>query len=228
VKRYALVVGLLLAVGAGVRAHDPGAAPISWNREVSRIVYERCASCHRDGGSSFSLLTYRDAQPRAAAIKEAVLLRRMPPWGAIKGFGHFRNDQGMTQEEIALVADWVEGGTTKGNNPNTLPPLPKFDAPSGFAIPANAIKVSGDLTLKAPLALDGVLPGRVPRGASVQIVAARPDGSVEPMLWLYQYEDRYRHPFMFRKRLEIPAGTVIRGVPRSAEILLIPAVSSTP
>ncbi len=38
----------------------------------------------------------------------------MPPWGAVKGFGNFRNEQGLTQEQISLIADWVEGGVTQG------------------------------------------------------------------------------------------------------------------
>jgi len=109
-KRLFSVVGLLLAVGNELQAHDPSAAPITWNREISRIVYERCASCHREVGTAFPLMTYQDAQPRASAIKDAVLSRRMPPWGAVKGFGNFRNDQGLTQEQITLISDWVEGG----------------------------------------------------------------------------------------------------------------------
>ena len=106
-----------LAGGSSVlRAHDPSAAPITWNREISRIVFEKCASCHRDGGTAFSLMTFQDAQPHASAMKDSVLARRMPPWGAVKGFGAFKNEQGLTQEQISLIADWVEGGVTRGNN----------------------------------------------------------------------------------------------------------------
>ncbi len=93
-KRRILFVAVLLATAAHLRAHDPNGAPITWNREISRIVYERCASCHREGGTSFSLMTYQEAQPHASAIKDTVLSRRMPPWGAVKGFGNFRNDRG--------------------------------------------------------------------------------------------------------------------------------------
>ncbi len=71
--------------------------------------------------TSFSLMTYLDAQPRANAIKDAVLSRRMPPWGAVKGFGHFRNDQSLTQEQIELITKWVDGGIRRGNNPRLLP-----------------------------------------------------------------------------------------------------------
>src|SRR4051812_28761112 len=96
---------VLACATMSMEAHGFGTS-ITWNREMSRIVFDRCASCHREGGTSFSLMTYQDAQPRATAIKEAVLSRRMPPWGAVKGFGEFRNDSGLTQEQIELVAAW--------------------------------------------------------------------------------------------------------------------------
>ena len=134
-RLYAAIVLLAVGLSTGLRAHNPG-ANITWNREVSRIVYERCASCHRPGGTAFSLMTYQDARPHAAAIKEAVLSRRMPPWGAVKGFGDFRDDQGLTQEQIELITDWVEGSTPRGNNPNMLPAPPKFDTPSPRTRPA--------------------------------------------------------------------------------------------
>jgi hypothetical protein len=67
------------------------------------------------------LLTYQDVQPRATAIKAAVLARTMPPWGAVKGFGNFRNDQSLSQEQIELITKWVDGGIRRGNNPGMLP-----------------------------------------------------------------------------------------------------------
>jgi hypothetical protein len=76
-------------------------------------------------------MTYQEAQPRADAIKDAVLSRRMPPWGAVKGFRDFRDDQSLTQEEMGLIAAWVEGGAPRGNNPNALPKEPKFEKAPG-------------------------------------------------------------------------------------------------
>src|SRR4030081_3786137 len=101
-------------------AHDVITTPITFSREISRLVYNRCASCHHDGGSAFSLTTYAEARPWAKAIKEEVLERRMPPWGAIKGFGEFKNDASLSQEEITLIAEWVEGGAPEGD-PSFLP-----------------------------------------------------------------------------------------------------------
>src|SRR5262249_11814917 len=160
--------------------------------------FDRCATCHRPGGSAFSLMTYKDAQPRADAIKASVVARRMPPWGAVKGFGDFRNDTGLTQEQVALFAEWVEGGAPRGNNPNALPQPPTFEREPAFRSPADATTIAGDLTLDRAMSLDGLLPVHVPDGAQMQIIAARPDGAVEPLLWLYEYNDKYQHPFLFR------------------------------
>jgi hypothetical protein len=227
VRRFVAALGFACVVARDVLAHDPNGAPITWNREISRIVFERCASCHREGGTSFSLMTYQDAQPHAAAMKDAVLARRMPPWGAVKGFGSFQNDQGLTQQQIELIADWVEGGITKGNNAKALPPVPKFDRPAGFRLPVNAIRVTDGLMLKEAVTVEGLYPQHVPEGTSMQIVATLPNGGIEPLLWLYEFKDSSRHPFLLRKPLELPAQTVIRGVAAGTTIFLIPGRRTT-
>jgi hypothetical protein len=216
----ALLVAFLLPVRES-EAHNMGDA-ILWNREISRVFYQRCGSCHREGGTAFSLMEYREAQPYAARIKDAVLSRRMPPWGAVKGFGDFKNDQGLSFEEIELIADWVDGDTPRGNNPNALPRVPKFRKPETFKLPKNAIDVSGPLELKSALKLDGVFPAKVPSGSSLRVVAVLPDGHMEPLLWLYEYQPGFAHPFLFRNPPRLPAGTTIRGVGPGAQLYLLP------
>jgi hypothetical protein len=196
---------------------------------MSRIVFERCVSCHRPEGTAFPLTTYQDAQKHAVAIKDAVLSRRMPPWGGVKGFGAFSNDESMTQEQISLVSDWVEGGMVKGNNPNALPPLPKFNPrPAGVTIPKDALRVTGPATVTHAVTIAALYPEHVPTSASsIQIVAALPNRDVVPLVWLYEFDDRYRHQFVFRKPIELPAGSVIQGVPRDVTIVLIPLARTT-
>jgi len=203
-----------------VEAHGVGSTPVTWNREISRLIFQRCASCHRPGGSAFSLMTYLDAQPRANEIKDAVLTRRMPPWGAVKGFGSFRNDLSLSQEQIETISRWVDGGIRRGNNPRQAPETPSFAAVSSHD-PVPTVRVSGGLTLGKAIALDGLLPERVPAGQSLRIVAVLPQGSIQPLVWLHDFDSRFSHPFLFRTTLNLPAGTVIRGVPPSASIGLI-------
>ena len=213
---------MTMAAAAALGAHTFGPA-VTWNREISRLVYERCASCHHLGGSAFSLMTYGDVQPRANEIKDAVLARRMPPWGAVKGFGNFRNDEALSQEQIELVTRWVDGGIRRGSNAQMLAKQPTFMMAQPFEVPPVALKISGRHTLDTALELDGLLPENVPTGLSFQIVARLPAGPIEPLVWLHGYDERYKHPFLLRKSLRLPAGTVIEGVPDGAVIALIPA-----
>ena len=220
-KRVVLAFIIVVAALHSSLGHTPGAS-LTWNKEISRVFYARCAECHRAGGSAFSLMSYPEVQPRLTDIKHAVLNRRMPPWGAVKGFGDFRNDQGLTQEEIELIADWIDADARKGNNPAQLPPTPKFSKPVAFAKPKNSIAVSGDLILDRPFILDGLYPDKVPHATDIRIVAEFPDSHVEPLLWLYEYKDSYRHPFLLRNPMELPAGTKLKGVPSGAQFSLLP------
>jgi len=202
--------------------HDTITTSITWNREISRIVFDRCASCHNDKGTAFSMMTYAEARPWAVAIKEEVLSRRMPPWGAVKGYGEFRNDQGLTQEQLELITAWVEGGVPEGN-PKDFPQKPKVLKPATAGTKRNQIVVSGEFRLTKAFRLDGLIPENVPNGVPLKIVAKLPDGSIEPLLWLYEYKAQYKHAFLLRKPLALPPGTVIQGVPSGATVILLPA-----
>ena len=221
--RAFLIVGLCCAVSVVLAAHNIGSTPVTWNREISRLVYDKCASCHRPGGSSFSLMQYTDLQPRAVAIRDAVLTRRMPPWGAVKGFGAFRNDQGLTQEQIELFTLWVANDTPRGNNRRALPMEPTFTDPPAVAVPPNAIRITGTTTLDRPLALDGVFPEHIRPDQSVRIVASLPGGRTRPLVWLHGYDERMPHLFFYRDAVLLPKGTVIQGIPPGMVLSLIPA-----
>ena len=222
-RRLALgICSVVLGCALPAMGHDVITTKITWNREILRIIYSRCASCHRPGGSAFSLMKYDEGRPWAKAIQEEVLERRMPPWGAVKGFGDYRDDQALTPEQLELIAEWVDGGAPEGEEKD-LPPEPKFDtAPAATHFP-DAIAVSGDLTLKNDLMLDGLVPQKVRENASLQITAELPDGSVVPLLWLFPFKPAYGHPFYLRNAIELPGGTVIRGVPVESSVLLLPA-----
>jgi hypothetical protein len=204
---------ILLSVPSS--GHDVITTPITFSREISRLVYSRCAVCHRPGGSAFSLLTYAEARPWAKAIKDEVLERRMPPWGAVKGFGEFQDDQGLTQEQLELIADWVEGGAPEGDA-KYLPNAPDFEAGSSVAPVPGGIPVDGAMTLKAAVTVAGVRANVVPDGSSFMAVAGLPDGTTEPLVWIYDYKPRFDHPYWYSTPLRLPAGTKVEITPRGA------------
>ena len=227
---------LLLAMGGSLAlyAHDPITTQITWNREISRIVYQRCGSCHHDGGQTFSLMTYNDARPWAKAMKEEVLERRMPPFAAVKGFGLVKDEDALTQEEMHLIADWVEGGSPEGDDPKLLPKMPEFhDAPAGPPVAAKtagsgAVKdsapelvASGTLTLKEPATVIGARAGMLAEGASIQAVVTTPDGNIQPLIWIYDYKPKFDRAYSFEKPLALPAGSKIEVFPANGGSLAL-------
>lgn len=216
------VLAAVLCAGPSrdARAHDV-TTRVTWNREISRIVYARCASCHRPGGSAFSLLTFQDAYPWARAIKDNVLERSMPPWGAVKGFGAFRNERALSQEELGLVEAWVNGGAPEGN-PNDLPPRGRIPTATPAGEWGGVVTAGPGYTFASRVLLDGF---RVKGPAPVdnaQITIAFPDGRVVPLVWLHGYVP-IDEPFLLRSPLAIPEGAVLRGLPTGVILELLAA-----
>jgi hypothetical protein len=56
----------------------------------------------------------------------------------------------------------------------------------------------------------------------MRIVAVLPNGFIEPLLWLHQYDSRYPHPFLFRRPVHLPVGTRLEGMTADAVIDLLP------
>ena len=213
-RRLACIVACGIAFAVVPSAHDVITTPITFSLEISRLVYGRCAPCHRAGGTAFSLMTYAEARPWAAAIKEEVLERRMPPWGAVKGFADFKGDQGLTQEQIALIADWVEGGAPEGDA-RLLPKIPPVPEERRVS-PGASISVEGALTLKNAITLAAIQPQKIPDDGCLVVTATRPDGSIDPLLWLYNYNPRFPQIYWYRAERHLPPATKITVIPPAA------------
>jgi hypothetical protein len=115
-----------LVILIGISAGATLLAEVTFSRDVAPILYKRCVACHRPGDvAPMPLLTYKDARPWAAAIKEAVLSRKMPPWKADPHYGQWSNDPRLSDVEIATIKSWVEGVKPEGD-PKDMPAPPDF------------------------------------------------------------------------------------------------------
>ena len=210
-RSFALI---LVGLAATVQAHEFYSTKLTWTRDISRIFYKRCASCHREGGSSFALTTYEQARPWAKAIKDEVLNRRMPPWNAVKGFGDLYDDKSLTQEEISVISSWVEGGAPEGEKAYEAA-LPKFQdgMDAGPTAPAISARVTDNTLVKSDVELFGIRPAGVEPNASVQVVATRPDGSIVPLLWVKQANVEFQQIYYYAGDVSLPAGTTISVIP---------------
>ncbi len=121
-RLIALAAAALLAV-RGAAAAEP--TP-TFSKDIAPIVYAHCAECHRPTMyAPMSLMTYDAARPWARSIKQKVVSRQMPPWGADAPAGTFRNDPSLSEKEIATIVAWVDGGAPKGDDAD-LPKAPAF------------------------------------------------------------------------------------------------------
>jgi hypothetical protein len=104
----------ILAAAAALLAAP--AKEVTFHKDIEPILQARCQGCHRPGEAApMSLLSYREARPWAKAIREAVVIRKMPPWFADPAHGNFSNDRRMPQAEIDQILAWVDGGAKEGN-----------------------------------------------------------------------------------------------------------------
>ena len=100
-----VIAGLLFTL-ASTAATNPAA--VTFTKDVALVLQKNCQECHRPGESApFSLLTYEQARPWAKAMKEAVLLKKMPPWFADRHYGKFSNDRSLSQKEIDTLVAWA-------------------------------------------------------------------------------------------------------------------------
>ncbi len=147
-------------------------------------------------------------RPWAVDIKEQVLSRAMPPWGAVKGFGDLEPDHALTQEEIMIVAAWVIGGAPNGD-PSLAPKSEQKTSPPHSPSVSDLQTVATRTKLESPISLLGIRPLATSTVNSSRLVAHLPDGRIQPLVWLYQYNAKSNRVFLFRQPLALPAGTRI-------------------
>lgn len=205
VKFFAFPIPLVLAT-ATAWAHDIITTKLTYTRDISRIFARRCVACHGDT-SSIPLTSYEQVRPWAVDIKEQVLSRAMPPWGAVKGFGDLAPDHALTQEEIMIIAGWVVGGAPEGDRAMLPKELPVPGPPSLHL--KQAVVVTNRIALTQPLEIVGIQPIATGTIASARITALLPPGRTQPLLWLYRYDGKERRVFTFRSPVSLAAGSVI-------------------
>jgi hypothetical protein len=140
---HKLFTGLLLLTAL------PAVAAVTFTKDVAPIFYKRCVECHREGEvAPMSLLTYKDARPWAASIKEKVSARVMPPWLATAQTDHFVNSRRLSDGEIKTITAWVDAGAPKGND-NDLPAPPKFDTGWSLGKPDTVFQIPDEVPVPA-------------------------------------------------------------------------------
>ena len=126
-----------VAVTASVAAFPQAAAAqaaagesVTFSRDVAPILQRSCQKCHRpEALAPMALITYDEVRPWARAIRNRTGLRdkpgAMPPWFIEKDVGiqSFKDDPSLSDEEIRLIARWVDAGAPEGDPAGLPPPI---------------------------------------------------------------------------------------------------------
>jgi hypothetical protein len=177
-RAFAVSLLLVCLVSTTALAAAPDVPIPTFNRDVMPIMEEHCQQCHRSGEiAPMPLTTYKEARPFAAAINEAVTLRKMPPWYADPHYGHFTNDISLSAHDIALLSAWAKNGAPEGD-PKDLPPARQFTEGWNIRKPDMVLQMPAAFNVPARGAIDYqyvLIPGKFDKDVWVQMVEVRPD-----------------------------------------------------
>jgi hypothetical protein len=143
--KYGFVIILLLQIVlfACSRKTTP-----TFEKDVASIIYAKCTKCHNPNGvAPFSLTAYQNIKKRAKTIAYVTKNRMMPPWPADVSYTHFVGENILTDEEIQIIQEWVQGGCLAGNLKNA-PITPVYAYKSFLGKPDLVLTYSDTVFLK--------------------------------------------------------------------------------
>ncbi|MEL6842453.1 MAG: cytochrome c, partial [Bacteroidota bacterium] len=94
----------------------------TFSEDIAPIIYNNCTSCHRSGEiGPFPLTNYNEVASWASMIQYVTEIGYMPPWKPDREYSSFVGESGLNEQEIQLIADWVNAGSPQGD-PSLEPP----------------------------------------------------------------------------------------------------------
>jgi hypothetical protein len=185
----------LSATSLFAAAATSGSSTVTFNKDVAPILQAHCQSCHRPGEAApMPLLTYKQVRPWASSIKEAVALKKMPPWFADPHYGKWSNDRSLAKGDVDTIARWVASGAPEGEAKDAPVPAKFIDGwniwqpdmilemPVDYHVPASGtvdyqyILIKGNFTEDKWVKMAEVRPGN--RSVVHHVIAfIRPPGS---------------------------------------------------
>ena len=107
---------------------------ITYAKHIAPLFQEKCQACHQPNSiAPVSFMNYRDVLKEAKSIRFKVESRIMPPWHIDRSVGirEFKNDRGLSDEQIEMIVSWVDNGAPLGD-PADMPPPREFPDPTAW------------------------------------------------------------------------------------------------
>ncbi len=116
--------------------------PINFSEDISRVIYENCTECHRQGeigGPLLTLTTFQEVYESRNWISYAITTSQdfrhgdpiMPPWPPDDEYSSLVGERTLSESDVQLFLDWIDQGAPQGD-PSLEYPLPSF--PEGSSI----------------------------------------------------------------------------------------------
>ena len=124
------------------------AQTVTFSEHIAPIIYNNCTACHRAGEiGPIPFTNYAEVAAHAATIQYVTQNRYMPPWKPDPNYSRHIGARILTQNEIDLIARWVENGFPQGDS--TLePPLPAFSTDSALGTPDLVLTMAEPFTIR--------------------------------------------------------------------------------
>ncbi len=158
-------------------AHPSVAAQTTFHADVAPIIYTHCTQCHRQGEiGPMPFTTFDEVSAYGNFIVYVTASGYMPPWTPDHNYSSLRGERFLTEEEKAVLAEWVESGMPEGD-PADNPGLPSFPEDSQIGEPDLV------LSMPEPFVHQGnmmdqyqvfVIPTGVTESTEVQAIEVRP------------------------------------------------------
>ena len=119
--RAGVVVDVPATSAPGCYLHTPSKdsladGNVTWHKQISRIMADKCQRCHRPGQSGpFPLQTYQQVNQRKGMIRFVLENKIMPPWPAAGDPDRWIGDRHLASSDRQLIIDWIDAGTPIGN-----------------------------------------------------------------------------------------------------------------
>jgi mono/diheme cytochrome c family protein/peroxiredoxin len=130
------------------------ATPVTYHRDVARILQQNCVQCHHDKGiAPFALDDMADVTDRAKTIKRVIEDRAMPPWSAApvpEGQPNpWANDHSLSTRDKADLLAWIASSDRPLGNPADAPAPLKFSEEWSIGKPDLIVQLKQPIAVKA-------------------------------------------------------------------------------
>jgi len=110
-------------------------AETNYSEHIAPIIYKNCTSCHRVGEiGPMPFTSYNEVKAWGGMIKKVTANKYMPPWPPERDYNKYVGQRALSQTDIELIANWVDGGMAQGDQTKE-PKLPTFSSGSQLGTP---------------------------------------------------------------------------------------------